>query len=194
MATQSTASSAYTTFLEPLLSDAEELDAAHRRLRTGGAGRQWGIGALNRGAVIMCLSAWEAYVEELAKEVLEAFRPLNPAGTSWQSLNASVRSQIGRFNTPSAENVRMLLSDAIGLPDVTQFWQWRNTTPQQARERLQEAIRLRHEIAHGVNPRPTIHNSYSSRLPGLFRRLGRTTDVGVRAYLVVTLGVANPWP
>jgi hypothetical protein len=142
----------------------------------------------------MCLSAWEAYVEELSKEALQTFRPANPAGTVWQSMNANARAQIGRFNTPNADNIRALLSDAIGFPDVTIHWQWHNNTPRQARDRLQEAIRLRHEIAHGVNPRPTIHNNYSSGLPGLFRRLGQATDAAVRAYLVDTLGVANPWP
>jgi hypothetical protein len=109
-------------------------------------------------------------------------------------MNANARAQIGRFNTPNADNVRALLSDAIGFQDVTTHWQWHNNTPQQARDRLQEAIRLRHEIAHGVNPRPTIHNSYSSSLPGFFRRLGQATDAAVRTYLVDALGVANPWP
>lgn len=115
------ASNAYSAYLERLLQDAEELDQAHRKLRTGGVGRQWGIGALNRGAVVMCLSAWEAFVEELAKAAIEKFRPVNPGGTAWQSVNATVRAQIGRFNTPNADNVRTLFCDAIGIADVTQI-------------------------------------------------------------------------
>jgi hypothetical protein len=52
----------------------------------------------------------------------------------------------------------------------------------------------RHEVAHGVNPRPVIHNRYSSQLPDFFRRLARCTDVAVRNHLVTTLGIVNPWP
>ena len=185
---------AYDNFLQPLLNDAVEIEAAHGRLRTGNRGRQHGLGALNRAAVVMCLSAWEAYVEELVKESVSTFRPANPANTTWQSINASARSQIGRFNTPNADNVKRLIADTIGLEDITLAWQWQNTSPAQAIARLTEAITFRHQIAHGVNPRPIIHNQYASRLPGLFRSLGKATDGGVRAYLVDELHVPSPWP
>lgn len=52
----------------------------------------------------------------------------------------------------------------------------------------------RHEIAHGVNPRPVIDSHYSRPLPAFFRRLSEFTDGAVRTHLVGTLGVANPWP
>jgi hypothetical protein len=188
------ASNSFTAYLDPLLQDAEELDIAHGRLRTGARGRQYGIGALNRAAVVMALSAWEAYVEELAKECVETIRPAHPHPSVWQSLNASVRSQVGRFNTPNPENIRMLFSDAIGVPDVTQYWTWQGTTPSKASQRLRTALGQRHKIAHGVHPRPVVHNQYSSLLPAFFRRLGRATDSGVRAYLIAQLGVINPWP
>jgi hypothetical protein len=187
-------SNAYTTYLVPLLEDAAELDEAHSALRTGQVGRQWGLGALNRAAVVMCLSAWEAYVEELVKEAIDSFRPAIPHQTLWQSINADARSQIGRFNAPNAENVRRLIADTIGLQDVTASWSWQNTTAQQARTRLTDAIRFRHEVAHGVSPRPTIHNNYASRLPGFFRKLSSATDDAVHEYLVNTLHVAAPWP
>jgi hypothetical protein len=52
----------------------------------------------------------------------------------------------------------------------------------------------RHQVAHGVNPRPVIHNTYSRLLPDFFQRLARCTDNAVRAHLVAALGVPNPWP
>ena len=187
-------SQAHDQWLLPLLADAHELEIAHMGLRTGQAGRQWGIGSLNRAAVVMCLSAWEAYVEELVKESVLAFKPAITANTLWQSINADARSQVGRFNTPNVENVRRLFADTLGLQDVTVSWQWQNTTPQVARDRLTEAITLRHQIAHGVNPRPTVHNQYARRLPLFFARLGLCTDRAVREYLVGTLHAASPWP
>jgi hypothetical protein len=57
-----------------------------------------------------------------------------------------------------------------------------------------QALDLRHQIAHGVNPRPIIHNPYSNWLPGFIRRLALCTDDGVRNHLTAALGLPNPWP
>jgi hypothetical protein len=113
---------------------------------------------------------------------------------AWPALNASVRGMLGRFNAPDAENVAELSRNSIGLPDIRVAWGWQNCTAEQARERLNAALRYRHEIAHGVNPRPNILNLYSSQLPEFVRRLARCTDDAIRQYLVNTLGIPNPWP
>jgi hypothetical protein len=143
--------------------------------------------------IVTCVSAWEAYLEELVREMIAALRPAaGPVGV-WSPLSASAQGQLGRFNNPNVENVRSLMADTVGLANITAFWSWRNCTVPQAKERLRAAIRFRHQTAHGVKPRPTIHNQYSSRLPSFFRRLGQRTDAGAREHLV-SLGVPNPWP
>lgn len=180
--------------LEQLLKDALELDAIHTQLRTGNPGRQFGLASLNRAAVVVSVSAWESYIEELMRESLQVLRPTTPPFDPWPALNAFILGEIGRFNTPNAHNVANLLSRCLGLPDVRTFWGWRNCTPVQAETLLNEALGFRHEIAHGVNPRPTIHNAYSSWLPGFILRLARCTDDAVRQHLIVVSGVASPWP
>src|SRR6266496_2927880 len=98
----------------------------------GLSGRAFRRAALNRAAVVLCISAWEAYIEELVRESLNVLRPAAPPLGVWPALNASVRGQLGRFHTPNMENVRMLLSDAIGLPNIQQSWTWQNCTSAQA--------------------------------------------------------------
>jgi hypothetical protein len=187
-------SNAYKDYLTKLLDDAQDIVDAHKRLRTGKKGRQWGLGGLNRAVVVMSVSAWEAYFEEVVREGVAALRPaMGPLG-AWSSLRASVDGLVGRFNTPNAENVRLLVHSALGLEDVTRKWSWKNTTPHQARTRLNRTLRQRHQIAHGVNPRPIVHNGPSSRLPAMFRQLGRCTDSAIRDYLVNHCGVTSPWP
>jgi hypothetical protein len=188
------ASNALTITLKDLLVDAEELDAAHGQLKTGRPGRQYGLASLNRSAVNSCISAWESYVEELVRESLTAMRPAGPLLGLWPVLNASARSQLGRFHNPGTEQVRQLISDTIGLADVHLSWSWPGCTPEQAAHRLNAILDLRHRISHGVHPRPAVLNSYSSRLSEFFRRLARCTDDAVRGYLVNVLGIANPWP
>jgi hypothetical protein len=186
-------SNAFTNHLEVLLKDAEELDEAHRQLRTGAAGRQWKLGALNRAVVVTCVSSWEAYVEKVLVECTDLLKPSAPPLGIWPSLSASARSDIGRFSNPNAENTRRLFADNLGLEDVSDSWSWQNCEPQKARDLLNDVLKNRHQVAHGVNPRPIIHNQYSSWLPGFFRNLGRCTDAALNTHLSSTLGIASPW-
>jgi hypothetical protein len=73
-------SNAFTVHLRQMLEDAVELDDAHTQLRTGAPGRQYGIASLNRAAVVLSVSAWESYIEELMRESLQALLP--PGGAS----------------------------------------------------------------------------------------------------------------
>jgi hypothetical protein len=187
-------SNAFSAHLQQLLRDAEELDDAHERLRTGQPGRQYGLAALNRATVVMSISAWESYIEELLRDCLQALRPSAPPMDPWPALNAYVLGLLGRFHTPNAANVANLIHNCIGLSDIRISWGWQNCTPPQAEQRLDQALSYRHQIAHGVNPRPNILNFYSSQLPDFIRRLARCTDDAVRDYLVNTHGVPRPWP
>lgn len=188
-------SNAFTNHLEQLLLDAEELDDAHTELRTGNPGQQYGLASLNRAIVVMSVSAWESYVEELMRESVLALRPFGPPfAAPWPALNAYVTGRLGNFNTPNQHNVEQLIRNCLGLSNVHHMWTWQNCTTAQAVQRLTDAMTYRHEIAHGVNPRPIVHNYYSSQLPNFFRRLARCADIAVRNHLVGIHGLANPWP
>lgn len=190
----SLASNAFSIYLRQLLLDADDLDDAHTQVRTGNPGRQYGLAALNRAAVIMSVSAWESYIEELMRESVQALHPAAPPLGAWPALNAYVTNQLGRFHTPSPANVERLIRECIGLTSIQNAWTWQNCTSAQAIQRLTDVMTYRHQIAHGVNPRPIIHNHYSSRLPEFFRRLARCTDDAVRNHLISAYGVAAPWP
>jgi hypothetical protein len=187
-------SNAFSIHLRQLLLDAEELDDAHIQLRTGNPGRQYGLASLNRAAVVMSVSAWESYVEELVRESVQALRPAAPPLGAWPALHAYVMGLLGNFNTPNPVNVERLIRNSLGLTDVHLSWSWRNCTSAQAVQRLTDVMTYRHQIAHGVNPRPIIHNSLSSQLPAFFRRLAFCTDNAVRAHLVAVHAVVAPWP
>lgn len=188
------ASNAYLGHLEPLLSDAIHLCDASIQLPAGLAGRSFRVAALNRAIVVTCVSAWEAYIEELVREALNVLRPTTTPLGVWPVHNASIRGLLGRFNNPNPDNIRTLLSDALGLPEIHLAWTWQNCTSSQAVQRLAEVMSLRHQIAHGVNPRPFVGSFYASKLPAYFDHLGRCTDRAVRNHLATVLGIADPWP
>jgi hypothetical protein len=186
-------SNAFVVHLDLLLADAFELDDIHEKLRTGKRGRQYGLSSLNRAALVMSVSAWESYVEELMRESLQALRPPAPPLGAWPALSAYVLGQLGRFNTPNQVNVEQLIRNCLSLADVHLSWTWQNCTSSLAVQRLKDVMTSRHEIAHGVHPRPIIHNGTSAQLPDFFLRLARCTDDAVRTHLINVHGV-TPWP
>src|SRR5438552_1355489 len=98
------------------------------QLLFGIPGRLLRMAALNRAVVVTSVSAWEAYIEELVRESLNVLRPPAPPLGLWPALNATIRGQLGRFNTPNTENIRMLISDSVGLQDIQTSWAWQNCT------------------------------------------------------------------
>ncbi len=187
-------SNAYNDRLETVLADADEINSGHKKLRTGSPGRQYGLGSLNRAVIVMCVSAWAAYVEEVVKECLDILRPAAPPYGVWPAHNATVRNLAGRFNNPNVQNTQELIRNSIGLDDITTYWTWSGSTAQRAKERLDQAIKIRHHVAHGFTPRPIIHNQqYAGRLPKFFRRLGKKTDAGITSYLSRDFGINTGW-
>ncbi len=186
-------STAFAVTFAQMLRDAEALVDTYSRLVALVPPPQGALDAVTRAVVVACLSAWEAFVETLIVEAVEAMRP--PAGPlgSWPSHKATVLGETKRFNTPNPENVKTLLSLTLGLPDVTQGWSWPGSTVAVAVQDLTNAMRLRNQIAHGVNPRPTVSYQYASRLLDFFRELGLAADQTVRAHLVNALAVPAPW-
>jgi hypothetical protein len=186
-------SDAFTQRLLKVLQDADELLDAQRQLLSGRR-RQWGIGSLNRAVVVMCIAAWEGYVEQVVQDAVEAVRPAAGAPQEmWELLKASAGRATARFHTPNASNVKELLHHSLGLPDVTSAWHWRKCSARRAVQLLNKALEFRHKIAHGVHARPRIPTRYATELISLFRRLGNLTDASISAFLVSTFRIAPPW-
>ncbi len=186
-------SHAHDAHFAALMVDANALVSARLVLwnTVGGRGH---VGAVTRAVVVACVSAWESYIEELVRESMVLLRPANLPLGSWPALNATVRGMLGRFNTPNTDQVRQLFSDGIGLADIQLSWTWPGVTHPQARERLQEVMEFRHQIAHGVNPRPAVDLQFARNLPAFFQKLAGRTDDRVRQHLTADLGVIDPWP
>ena len=186
-------SDSYRNVLEYLLSDAQDLIGAHESGRTGTQGRQWNLAGVNRAIVVISVSAWEAYVENVTIEATGALRPADDHLGNWPALMAAVKSAAGKFNTPNAQNVIHLVRNSIGLDDVSRSWQWQGTPREKAKVRLEKALKFRHQIAHGVRPRPTIRHQYASGLPKFFEKLAESTDRAICNYLSDELGTQLDW-
>src|ERR1700687_433577 len=161
-------SNAFTNHLLTLLQDADAVLDAQNLLNATmvpppAPGTLWGIGSLNRAAVVMLVSAWEVYIEQVAIEAVEAPRPPGPGPLgSWPALYASVKDSAGQLHQPNVQHVKKLISGAIGLEDITASWAWSGVTVGDAHKRLEDAVGTRNRLAHGA--RLPVSTAYANGL------------------------------
>jgi hypothetical protein len=117
--------------------------------------------SLNRAVVVLSVAAWQAYVQDLAREALHSFHvPQGEQGrAAFLVLRAEVLNASHNFSTPNAENTRDLLL-RLGF-DPWPHWNWQagpacfSTT--KVRNCMNEWLRVRHAIAHGHDELPDVY-------------------------------------
>jgi hypothetical protein len=132
-----------------------------------GAGRRVEETSVNRAIVVLTVAAWQAVIQDLtlACADLSAPGPNDAMSLPTYSLIAGrVRTEVGAFNTPNAQNTRKLLR-AAGF-DPRPHWTWSQhagrgkgmvtRTPADAEARIDEWLKLRHAIAHGDPALPAV--------------------------------------
>lgn len=62
-------------------------------------------------------------------------------------VHAKLADEIKRLHNPTSEKTIQLFRDYAGV-DLTESWQWNNSTPQLARERLNGYMKLRGDVVH----------------------------------------------
>lgn len=192
-------SNAFTDHLLALLNDVDEfLDDQNQLLATlnpaPAPGSSWASGALNRAVIVMCVSAWEAYIEHVAIDAVNALRP--PPGTplgSWPSHYAIAQGLKDKLHTPDVKNVKELIVNATGLADIASSWTWGTTTAEQAKGKFEKAYNLRSRIVHGKSPLPVVTTAEATDYRHFFENLGSATDAAISAHIAAAFGLAPPW-
>jgi len=126
-------------------------------------------------------------VQELKKDLNE-LKILDLAGNGWKNIfkkfeNNMLEKSIGKFNTPSSENIDSLFTDTIGLKKLSKCWSWHIITPSKARLKLSELIRLRGDIAHKIKSRKTVHKGSVEKYVEFIKKLAEHSNDCVNDYL-----------
>ena len=73
------------------------------------------------------------------------------AGDGWRSLLLDfVHLKLEQLNTPDSGTVRSAFRDLLGIPDITQSWGRQRMSASQAVDALDEYLKHRHSVAHGI--------------------------------------------
>lgn len=169
--------------------------------------------ALSQAAVVFSVAAWQAYVENVVKEVYDEVKQNANIRDSDEkfwinkvfNLNfKSTESRIERFSTPNSGNVIKLFRDCLGF-DPSPYWKWESTSKKwKGKDVLQITnfwLKVRHASAHGsALPKDIRNDAGEGKIVNLdyntlqdcknhFRKLVMNTDKGIISYAKSEFGV-----
>lgn len=136
----------------------------------------------------------------IAKQIKESRHDLQPwllAGDGWRAIveehrSATLKRHVGHFNTPKMANIVELLSDLLGIRNLSREIRWRGMGAEAASAKLTEFITLRGALAHGERPaRPVTKKMVRNYLKFLALVSVRLSNL-VREHCRQTTG-AYPW-
>jgi hypothetical protein len=177
-------------------------------------------GPLLRASLVLLVTAWENYVEEVVDESFGAVRdviaddagllsthlrgvvaasgkadPWSITGSGWMDVIAlEVKKQIESLNNASSGQVDALCAKTFGVADMLHGITWPGRAAGTARELLAELVWIRGEIVHkGTTPGTLDLDGVKSWL-GFVDRLVSRFDQVLSTALQGKFDIAAPWP
>lgn len=127
------------------ISDAEELLDCYDVLNNSQEHK--GSDALKRSALIMTLTAWETYVEDVITELFENKFGALQGSQIGNFMERQLSIKLKTFHNPNSSKTKQIFEEFFGY-DVTEDWCWNNYLPKQARETLNKWISKRGDAVH----------------------------------------------
>ncbi|WP_105258999.1 HEPN domain-containing protein [Pseudoalteromonas sp. T1lg88] len=103
--------------------------------------------ALKKASLVMALTAWETYVEDVVKEKVSANFKILEGSQVHDFVSSQLDTRLKMFHNPGSCKTKQLFEEFFGY-DVTNHWKWNNTLPMQAREQLNALLSKRGDAVH----------------------------------------------
>jgi len=130
------------------IKDAQELLAHFEAARRAkGSSPPENAEVLKRAGLILAITAWETYVEDRAREALEAILIPVADTRAGQFMKNKFEDEMKRFHNPNSEKTARLFTDYIGK-DPTVAWKCNPGGNAKAKSKLDEWVKRRGEAAH----------------------------------------------
>jgi hypothetical protein len=109
---------------------------------------------LKRAGLIMALTAWETYVEDRAREEVNARLSSDGGNHLAKLVVGRLEAELKRFHNPNSDKTRQLFVDYLEI-DVTKYWEWTNVDTNKAKKTLDDLIAKRGDAVHRSKPPST---------------------------------------
>ena len=204
------------------LTEVQQLLLIHSKIAGKGRGRKYDVEVLNKGAIVLVVACWEAFVEDLADTALRLLIELAPdhkifpadvlervaskhgginawklAGEGWKdalrsNLKEVLAKTTGTLNTPRAPQVDDLFLKTLGLKSLSNSWKWNGRTVAQSVAALDALITVRGSIAHRVKHSKPVLKRDVISAIELISRLAAKSSNAVREFVNKQSG-SYPW-
>lgn len=169
---------------EYAISDAEQLLECYDLLN-GSDSNSCPPEVLKRATLIMTLTAWETYVEDIAKELVNAKYGVVMGSQLGQIIENRLEEQLKYFHNPGSKKTKALFEEFFGI-DVTEAWIWNNfQTADEARTQLNKWLKKRGEAVHRAHTDRTgshiVKREELNKCIRFFRELVNVTDARLSA-------------
>lgn len=134
---------------------------------------------LKKATLILILTAWETYVEDVATELfIQKFSVLKGCTIGVFAQN-QFNERLKLFHNPNSKKTKHLFEEFFDI-DVTQNWKWNNVLPNDAREQLNNWICKRGVAVHrtnlSVNQQQVVNKKELEKCLNFFSELASATD------------------
>lgn len=102
---------------------------------------------LKRACLIMTLTAWETYVEDIATELFNNKFGALKGSQIGNFMEKQFNNRLKMFHNPDSQKTKQIFEEFFGV-DVTEQWAWSNYIPKQARETLNSWLKKRGDAVH----------------------------------------------
>jgi hypothetical protein len=127
------------------LKEAEALLFCFDELNSAGAVKPPEV--LKKASLILVLTAWETYVEDLASELLELKFSALTGSLSGRFIENQFKDRLKQFHNPDSRKTKQLFEEFFDI-DITEKWEWNNVSPKEARTQLNNWISKRGDAVH----------------------------------------------
>lgn len=102
---------------------------------------------LKKASLILILTAWETYIEDLASELLELKFSALTGSLSGRFIENQFKERLKQFHNPGSRKTKQLFEEFFNF-DITESWQWNNVSAKDAREQLNRWLSIRGDVVH----------------------------------------------
>ncbi|MDT3272879.1 HEPN domain-containing protein [Shewanella sp. SP2S2-4] len=168
---------------ENAIQDAERILYAYDQLNQV-EGREREPEELKRAALIMTLTAWETYVEDVIEERLTTDLRTLEGSNVGKFIKSTLERELRYFHTPNSRKTKGMFERFLHL-DVTEKWTWIDGDADQVKSKLDQWIRKRGEAVHrSVNDKQATHlvsRPDMKKCLTFFKKLVETTDLAIES-------------
>ncbi|ABK48047.1 conserved hypothetical protein [Shewanella sp. ANA-3] len=168
---------------EKAIQDAEWILEAYDHLNKI-EGREREPEEFKRAALIMTLTAWETYVEDVIEEKLTADLRTLAGSNVGKFITSTLKTELKYFHTPNSQKTKGMFERFLYV-DVTEKWTWIDGDIEQVQSKLNQWIRKRGEAVHrSINDKQATHlvsRPDMKKCLTFFKKLVETTDLAIES-------------